>query len=139
MINNVFGTVTNFRIRYAPAKLEKLTFCGAYFYFGTAILKVDSFSLSYHIVHTRIAKVTASFSFFALSKLVCAKKVFYPIQYSLLIYPKLIPLWSAMDGLTEKILHPLFPKLFFSLSAWGPTRRCNSLGWPNCGVDGQSN
>ena len=31
-----------------PTKLEKLTFCSAYFYFGTAILKFDSFFLSYH-------------------------------------------------------------------------------------------
>ncbi len=30
---------------------------------------------------------------------------------------------------TNKILHPLFPKLFFfPLSAWGPTRRRNSTG-----------
>jgi hypothetical protein len=40
------------------------------------------------------------------------------IHYSLLIYPKLILLWSVpdrlTDWLTEKILHPLFPKLFFS-------------------------
>jgi hypothetical protein len=39
------GSVANFCLCYAPAKLEKLTFCSAYFYFGTAILKFDSFSL----------------------------------------------------------------------------------------------
>jgi hypothetical protein len=32
-------------------------------------------------------------------------------------------------GLTEKIVHPLFPKFFFfPLSARGPTRRRNSTG-----------
>ncbi len=74
-----------------------------------AISIFDTFS-SYHIVRTRIAKVTASFSLFALSELVCTKKVPYPIHYSLLIYPKLILLWSVPDRLTEKIVHPLFPK-----------------------------
>ena len=78
-INNIFGTVSKFRLRYAPAKLEKLTFCSAYFYFGTTILNFDSFSLSYHIVRTQIAKVTASFSLFALAELVCTKKLPYPI------------------------------------------------------------
>jgi hypothetical protein len=29
---------------------------------------------------------------------------------------------------TEKILHPLLPSSFFSLSARGPTRRLNSTG-----------
>jgi hypothetical protein len=28
----------------------------------------------------------------------------------------------------DKVLHPLFPKFFFSLSARGPTRRRNSTG-----------
>jgi hypothetical protein len=86
---------------YAPAKLEKLMFCSAYFYSCTAILKFDSFSLSYHIVRTRIAKVTASFSLFALSELVCTKKVPYPIHYSLLIYPKLILLWRVTYRQTD--------------------------------------
>ena len=49
------------------------TFSG-YFYLGTAILKFDSFSLLIHVVHTRIVKVAASFSRFALLELVCAKK-----------------------------------------------------------------
>ena len=41
----MFWSVAKFRLRYALAKLEKLTFCSAYFYFNTAILKFDSFSL----------------------------------------------------------------------------------------------
>jgi hypothetical protein len=107
-------------------------FCNVSFNFATAISKFDTFS-SYHIVRTRIAKVTASFSHFALSELVSTKKVPYPIQYSLLIYPKLILLWSVPDRLTDrladKILHPLFPNSFFSsLSAQGPTRRRNFTG-----------
>jgi hypothetical protein len=28
----------------------------------------------------------------------------------------------------DKVLHPLFPNSFFSLSAWGPTHRRNSTG-----------
>ena len=32
------------------------------------------------------------------------------------------------DGLTDKVLHPLFPNSFFSLSARGPTRRRNFTG-----------
>ena len=72
-------------------------FCSVYFYFGATILNFDSFSIVYHIVRTRITKVTASFSLFVLSELVFTKKVPYPVHYSLLIYPKLIPLWSGTD------------------------------------------
>jgi hypothetical protein len=54
-----------------------------------------------------------TFSLFALSELVCTKKVPYPIHYSLLIYPKLILLWSLPDRQTEKFVHPLFPNSFF--------------------------
>ena len=42
-----------------------------------------------------------TFSLFALSELVCTKKVPYPIHYSLLIYPKLILLWSVPDRRTD--------------------------------------
>jgi hypothetical protein len=91
--------------------VTNLTFCNVFFNFATAILKFDTFSL-YHIVRTQIAKVTASFSLFALSELVCTKKVPYPIHYSLFIYPKLILLWSVTDGWTDKILHPFTPSLF---------------------------
>ena len=52
-IHNIFGTVTNFCIRYAPAKLEKFAFCSAYFHFDTAILQFNIVS------RTRIAKVTS--------------------------------------------------------------------------------
>jgi hypothetical protein len=67
------------------------------FNFATAISKFDTFS-SYYIVRTRIAMVTASFSLFALSELVCTKNVFYPILlFPLLSHPKLLPLWSVPD------------------------------------------
>ena len=110
--------------------VANLTFCNVSFNFATAISKFDTFS-SYHIVRTRIAKVTASFSLFALSELVCTKKVPYPIHYSLLIYPKLILLWSVTDRRTDKVLHPLFPtpnSFFPPLSARGPTRRRKFTG-----------
>jgi hypothetical protein len=70
------------------------------FNFATAISKFDTFS-SFHIVRTRIAKVTASFSLYALSELVCTKKYFTLFYYSLLIHPKLIPFWSVTDRQTE--------------------------------------
>jgi hypothetical protein len=75
-------------------------------------------------------KVTASFSLFALSELVCTKKVPYPIHYSLLIYPKLILLWSVTDGQSvfPFLLTPCSLSSFFSLSVRGPTRRRNSSG-----------
>jgi hypothetical protein len=81
--------------------VAKFTFRNVSFNFATAITKFDTFSL-YYIVRTQIAKVTASLSLFALSKLVCSKKVPYPIHYSLLIYLKLILLWSVPDGLTDR-------------------------------------
>ncbi len=58
------------------------------FYFGTNILKLDSFFLLYHIVRTRIAKVTASFSLFKLSKLVRAKKSTLPYTLFLTYLPQ---------------------------------------------------
>jgi hypothetical protein len=69
--------------------------------------------------------VTASFSLFPLSELVCTKNVSYPIHYSLLIYLKLIPLWSVPDRENSSLLVPLD---IFSLSAQGPTCRPNSIG-----------
>jgi hypothetical protein len=87
--------------------VANLTFRNVSFNFATAISKFDTFSL-YHIVHTQIAKVTASFSLFALLELVCTKKVPNPIHYSLLIYPKLILLWSVPDRQTDReICSPL--------------------------------
>ncbi len=68
-----------------------------------------------------------TFFLFALSELVCTKKVPYPIHFSLLIYPKLILLWSVTDW-WRKLFTPSSLILFFSLSARGPTRRCNFTG-----------
>ena len=64
-----------------------------------------------------------TFSFFALLELVCTKKVPYPIHYSLLIYPKLILLWSVPDGLTDwqrKFFTPCSLSSFFSTERTGP-------------------
>ncbi len=52
--------------------VANLMFHNVSFNFATAISKFDTFS-SYHIVRTQIAKVTASFSLFALAELVCTK------------------------------------------------------------------
>jgi hypothetical protein len=97
------------------------------FNFATAILKFDTFS-SYHIIRTQITMVTASFSLFALSELVCTKNVFYPILLiPLLSHPELLPLWSVPDGRTT-FFTPCYLSSFFSLSVRGPTRRRNSTG-----------
>ncbi len=111
--------------------MANLTFHNVSFNFATTILKFDTFS-SYHIVHTQIAKVTASFSLFALLELVSTKKVPYSIHYSLLIYPKRILLWRIPDGLTDrqrKLFTPCSLILFFlPLSTQGPTPRRNFTG-----------
>ncbi len=77
----------------------------------SSTIPVDTFSLSYnhtyHTYHTRVFHIYVpirrwqTFSLFALSELVCTKQVFYPIHYSLLIYPKLTPFWSITDGQTK--------------------------------------
>ena len=72
----------------------------------------------------------ASFSLFGLSELVCNKKVTYPIHYSLLIYPKLIPLWNVPVCLAVYFITPCSLSSFFSLSARGPTRKRNFTGLP---------
>jgi len=65
---------------------------------------------------------------FALSELVCTKKVFYPILlFPLLSYPKLLPLWSITDRRTT-FFTPCSISYFFPLSVRGPTRRRNSTG-----------
>jgi hypothetical protein len=90
------------------------------FDFATTISKFDTFSL-YHIVRTQIAKVTASFSLFELSELVCTKKVPYPYIIPYLFTPSLFSFGALRtDRLTDKILHPLFPKFFFSTERVGP-------------------
>ena len=124
---------------YASAKLEKLTFCSACFYFGTTILKFDSFSLLYHIVRKWIAKVTASFSLYALSELVYTKKYFtlYIIPY--LFTPSLFPFgvfWTETDWQNSS---PFNPPSYFFTERVGPPAGATLLGWPNYGVEGRSN
>ena len=82
-----------------------------------------------------------AYSLFVLSELVCTKKVPYPIHYSLLIYPKLILLWSVPDRQTDgQGSSPLVPLFFFFHWAHGALPAgANLLGWPNWGVDGQLN
>ena len=72
-------------------------------------------SISYHIVHKRIAKVTDSLSFcpfgislfpFLTIGISMYKKRILP-NYSLPIYPKLIPFWSITDGQISTPLSPL--------------------------------
>ena len=69
-----------------------------------------------------------TFSLFALSELVCTKKVFFPI----LLFPTYSPQVDSLlehSGQTEKILQPLLTKFFFfPLSTWSPIRRRNFTG-----------
>ena len=66
------------------------------------------------------------------SELVCTKKYFTPFCYSLLIYPKLLPLWSVPNRQKDReILHPL--------KRGALPAGATLLGWPNYGVDGRLN
>ncbi len=66
------------------------------------------------------------FSLFALSELVCTKKVFYPILW----FPTYSPQASSPleHSGQRKFFTPCYLSSFFSLSARGPTRRLNSTG-----------
>jgi hypothetical protein len=128
-INNIFGSATNFCLRYALAKLEKLTFCSAYFYFGTAaILKFDSFSILPYWTYMNCKGDSLFFSYCTIG-ISMYQKWYFTIHYSLLIYPKLIPFWSITDKLTYNS-SPLVPSIISPppLSVWGPTCRHNSNG-----------
>jgi hypothetical protein len=88
------------------------------FNFATAILKFDTFSL-YHIVRTRIAKVTNFFPFCTIG-IISIKNVFYPILlFPLLSHPKLLPLWSVPDGRTTFFTPRSLTSFFFTERA-GP-------------------
>ncbi len=77
-------------------------------FFGTTILKFDSFSIVPYIVHTQIAKVKASFSLFALSELVSTNQVYYPLLFLTYLPQAYYPL--ERSGLTDgQNTSPLVP------------------------------
>ena len=126
--NNIFGSATNFCLCYAPANLEKLTFCSAYFLLISLSWNLTAFLLC-HIVRTHIVKVTASLFLSALSELYEPKKYFTLFIIPYLFTSSLFPFGVFQtDRLTDKILPPLFLSHFFSLSTRGPTCRCSSIG-----------
>ncbi len=106
-------------------------------------LSVDIFYLLHY--HTIVgmfhictnAKVTDFTSF---CTFVITNKVLYPILlFPLLSHSKLLPIWNVTDRQIEgQNSSPLVPKVFFSLSVHGSTRRRNSTGlaepwdgWPS--------
>jgi hypothetical protein len=99
------------------------------FNFATAISKFDTFS-SYHIVRTRIAKVTNFFRFCTIGISMYQKRILPYIIIPYFLTPSFFPFGAFQtDRRTDKFQHPLLPKFFFfPLSARGPTRRRNSTG-----------
>ncbi len=108
--------------------VANLTFCNVSFNFATAISKFDTFSL-YHIVHTRIAKVTDFLPFCTIGISMYQTST---LPYTLFL-TYLPQAYSSLedsrqtDGRT-RFFTPCSLTSFFSLSAQGPTRRRNSAG-----------
>ena len=108
-------------------------------------------SLSYHIISyvNQIAKVTVFLSFCPFGISIFPFLTIGISMYQKRILPYFIipstfsPQASSpleRSGQTEKILHPLLPKFFFSLWAHGALPAgATLLGWPNYGVDGRLN
>ena len=116
--------------------VANLTFCNVSFNFATTISKFDTFSLSYHIVRKRIAKVTdflsfcpfgiSIFPFCTIGISMYQKRIlpYFIIPYFLT--PRFFPFGALR---TDRFQHPPIPYFFFfPLSARGPTRRRNSTG-----------
>jgi len=100
------------------------------FNFATAISKFDTFS-SYHIVRTRIAKVTNFFPFCTIGISMYQKRILpYFIIPSTFSPQASSPL--SHHRRTDRLQHCNTPftltSFFFPLSARGPTRRRNSTG-----------
>jgi hypothetical protein len=74
------------------------------------------------------AKETDFISFCTLVIVITNKYTHTLYYYSILSHPKLIPFWSVTDRGTTFFTPCSLFYLFFPLSVWGPTRRCNSTG-----------
>jgi len=98
------------------------------FNFATAISKLDTLS-SYHIVRTRIAKVTNFFPFCPIRISMYQKN---SLPYFIILYfltPSFFPFKpSQTDGQRNFNTPFTLTSFFFPLSAWGSTRRRNSTG-----------
>ena len=104
--------------------------------FATAISKFDTFS-SYHIVRTRIAKVTNCFPFFTIGISMYQKRI---LPYFIIPYfftPSFFPFGAfRTDRRTDNILHPPLPNFFFfSTERAGPDPQAQlywagrTMGW----------
>jgi len=98
------------------------------FNFATAISKFDTFS-SYHIVHTRIAKVTNFFPFWTIGISMYQKHILPYIIIPYFLTPSFFPFGAFQTDRQISTPPPVTLLLFFfPLSARGPTRRRNSTG-----------
>ncbi len=103
-------------------------FLNVSFNFATAISKFDTFS-SYHIVHTRIAKVTNFFPFLHFGISMYQKRIlpYFIIPYFLT--PSFFLFKPSQTDRQRNFNTPCsLSYFFFPLSARGPTRRRNSTG-----------
>jgi hypothetical protein len=104
--------------------VANLTFRNVSFNFATTISKFDTFSLSYHIVRKRIAKVTdflsfcpfgiSIFPFCTIGISMYQKRIspYFIIPYFLT--PSFFPFGAFQtEGQTDKSQHPPLPKFFF--------------------------
>ena len=109
-------------------------------------------SLSYQIVLKRIAKVTDFLSFCPFGISIFPFCTIGISMYQKRILPYFIipstfspqassPLerYRRTEGRTTFFTPRYLSSFFFPLSARGPSRRRNSTGWPNYGVDGRLN
>ncbi len=99
------------------------------FNFATAISKFDTFS-SYHIVRTRIAKVTNFLPFCTIGISMYQKSI---LPY--FVIPSTFSLQASSPFSHHRqtdrrttFFTPCYLSSFFSLSTWGPTRWRNSTG-----------
>ena len=119
--------------------VANLTFRNVSFNFATTISKFDTFSLSYHIVRKRIAKVTdflsfcpfgiSIFSFCTIGISMYQKRIlpYFIIPYFLT--PSFFPFGALQTEGQRNLNTPHYlSSFFFPLSARGPTRRRNSTG-----------
>jgi len=105
-------------------------FHNVFFNFATAISNFDTFS-SYHIVRTRIAKVTNFFPFCTIGISMYQKRILlYLIIPSTFSPQASSPLERSRqtEGRTTFFNTCYLSSFFFPLSARGPTRRRNSTG-----------
>jgi len=109
--------------------VANLMFRNVSFNFATTISKFDTFSL-YHIVRTRIAKVTNFFPFCTIGISMYQKLILPYFSIPSTFSPQASSFGALQtDGRRDRFQHPFtLTSFFFPLSARGPTCRRNSTG-----------